>query len=144
MQRRHFANKGPSSQAMVFPVVVYECESWTMKKAEHQIIDAFKLWCWRRFLRVPWTSRRSTLNIHWKNWCGSWSSNTLATWYKEPIHWERPWCWERLQAGREAVTEDEMVGWYHQLYGHEFETGKPGMLQFMGLWRAGQSFRTEQ
>ena len=62
-------------KAMVFPVVMYGCESWTIKKAEHQRINAFKLWCWRRLLRVPWTARRSnqfilneiTLNIHWKD-----------------------------------------------------------------------------
>ena len=50
-------------KAMVFPVVMYECESWTVKKAEHQRIDAFKLWCWRRLLRVPWTARRSNKSI---------------------------------------------------------------------------------
>ena len=50
-------------KAMVFPVVMYECESWTIKKAEHQIIDAFELWCWRRLLRVPWTARRSNQSI---------------------------------------------------------------------------------
>ena len=50
-------------KAMVFPVVMYGCESWTMKKAEHQRIDAFKLWCWRRLLRVPWTVRRSNQSI---------------------------------------------------------------------------------
>ena len=50
-------------KAMVFPVVMYGCESWTIKKDEHQIIDAFKLWCWRRLLRVPWTARRSNLSI---------------------------------------------------------------------------------
>ena len=62
-------------KAMVFPVVMYECESWTVKKAERQRIDAFELWCWRRLLRVPWTARRSnqlilkevSLNIHWKD-----------------------------------------------------------------------------
>ena len=57
-------------KAMVFPVVMYECKSWTIKKAEHQRIDAFELWCWRRLLRVPWTARRSNqsvLNIHWKD-----------------------------------------------------------------------------
>ena len=54
-------------KAMVFPVVMYRCKSWTIKKAEHQIIDAFKLWCWRRLLRVPWTARKSTLNIDWKD-----------------------------------------------------------------------------
>ena len=50
-------------KAMVFPVVMYGCESWTMKKAEHRRIDAFELWCWRRFLRVPWTARRSNQSI---------------------------------------------------------------------------------
>ena len=50
-------------KAMVFPVVIYGCESWTMKKAEHQRIDAFELWCWRRLLRVPWTARRSNQSI---------------------------------------------------------------------------------
>ena len=59
-QRHYFANKGPS---MVFPVVMYGCESWTIKKAEHQKIDAFELWCWRRLLRVPWTARRSNQSI---------------------------------------------------------------------------------
>ena len=62
-QRRYFANKGPSSQSYFFPVVVYGCENWTIKKAEHQRIDAFKLWCWRRLLKVPWTARRSNLSI---------------------------------------------------------------------------------
>ena len=54
-------------KAMVFPVVMYGCESWTIKKAEHQRIDAFELWCWRRLLRVPWIARKSVLNIHWKD-----------------------------------------------------------------------------
>ena len=61
-------------KAMVFPVVMYGCERWTIKKAKHQRIDAFELWCWRRLLRVPWTARRSSqsilksvLNIHWKD-----------------------------------------------------------------------------
>ena len=62
-QRHYFANKGLSSQAMVFPVVMYGCESWTIKKAEHWRIDAFELWCWRRLLRVPWTARRSNQSI---------------------------------------------------------------------------------
>ena len=50
-------------KAMVFPVVMYGCESWTIKNAEHQTIDAFELWCWRRLLRVPWTTRRSNQSI---------------------------------------------------------------------------------
>ena len=76
---------------------------WELK-AEHQRIDAFELWCWRRLLRVPCTARRSNQSIlkeinpdHWKDWC--WSSNTLATWCEELTHWKRPWCWERLKAG---------------------------------------------
>ena len=60
-QTHYFANKGPSSQ--VFPVVMYGCESWTMKKAERRRIDAFELWCWRRLLRVPWTAKRSNQSI---------------------------------------------------------------------------------
>ena len=62
-QRHYFINKGPSSQGYVFPVVMYGCESWTVKKAERQRIDAFELWCWRRLLRVPWTARRSNQSI---------------------------------------------------------------------------------
>ena len=62
-QRHYFTNKGPSSQAMGFPVVICGCESWTVKKAEHRRIDAFELWCWRRLLRVPWTERRSNQSI---------------------------------------------------------------------------------
>ena len=73
-------------KAMVFPVVTYGCESWTIKKAEHQRIDAFELWCWRRLLRIPWTARRThqsilkeiSPNIHWKDWCWSWNSNTFG------------------------------------------------------------------
>ena len=61
-QRHYFANKGPS-KAIVFPVVRHGCESWTMKKAEHQRIDALELWCWRRLLRVPWTARRLNQSI---------------------------------------------------------------------------------
>ena len=62
-QRHYFADKGQLGKAMVFPVVMYGCESWTIKKAEHQRIDAFELWCWRRLLRVPWRARRSNQSI---------------------------------------------------------------------------------
>ena len=81
---------------------MYGCESWTIEKAECRRINAFELWYWRRLLRVPWTARKSNqsiLNIHWKDWCWSWSSNTLAPWCQEPTLWKRPWCWERLKAG---------------------------------------------
>ena len=109
-------------KAMVFPVVMYGCESWTVKKAEHWRIDAFELWCWRRLLRVPWIERRSNqsiprksvLNMHWKDWCWSWNSNTLATWCEELTHW-KDWRWEK------GTTEDEMVGWHHRFNGREFE-----------------------
>ena len=94
--------------AMVFPVVMYGCESWTIKKAEHWKIDAFELWCWRdswESVRVQGdptspSERKSVLNIYWKDWCWSW--NTLATWCEELTHFKRPWCWERLKAGGEG------------------------------------------
>ena len=79
-------------KAMVFPVVMYGCESWTIKKAEHQRTDPFELWR-SKDLWVPWTARRSDQSIlkeispeYWKDWCWSWSSNTLATWYEELTH----------------------------------------------------------
>ena len=62
-QRRYFYNKGPSSQSLVFPVVMYGCESWIIKKAERRRIDNFELWCWRRLLKVPWTARRPNKSI---------------------------------------------------------------------------------
>ena len=104
-------------KAIVFQVVTYGCESWTVKKTEHRRIwtpqfkstTAFELWCWRRLLRVPWTARRSNqsilkisfLGVHWKDWCWSWISNALATWYGELTHLKRPWCWERGRRRRE-------------------------------------------
>ena len=104
-------------KAMVFPVVMHRCESWTIKKAERRRIDAFELWCWRRLLRVlgqqgdqtspPW--RKSSVTIHWKDWCWNYSSYTLATWCEEPTHWKRPWCWKDW--GQEKwETENEMAG----------------------------------
>ena len=106
--RHYLTDKSLSSQSYGFSISHYGCESWTIKKGEGQRIDAIELWCWRRLLRVPWTARRSnqsilkksTLNIHWKDW--SWSSSTWATWYKEPIHWKKPCCWERLKAKGEG------------------------------------------
>ena len=97
-------------KAMVFPVVMYGYESWTIKKSEHRRIDAFELWCWRRLLRVPWTSRISNQSIlkeispGWslEGRCWSWNSNTLAAWCEELTHWKIPWCWERLRAGGEG------------------------------------------
>ena len=116
----------------------------TVKKAEHWKIDAFELWCWRRLLRIPWTARRSNqsilrksvLNIHWKDWCWSWNSNTLATWCKELTHLKRPWCWERLKVGG-AGDDRGWDGWMASLTqwtwvwvnsGSWWWTGRPGML----------------
>ena len=109
-------------KTMVFPVVMYGCESWTIKKAEHWRTDAFELWCWRRLLRVPWTARRSNQSIlkeinpeyHWKDWCWSWSFNSLVTWCEEPIHWKRPWCWARLKTRGER-GDREWDGWMASL-----------------------------
>ena len=132
---------------MVFPVVMYGCESWTIKKAERRRIDAFELWCWRRLLRVPWTARRSNqsiqrrsvLGVHWKDWCWSWNSNTLATWYEELTHLQRPWCWERLKVRGEGGDRG-WGGWMASLTqwtgvwtssGRWWRTGRPGVLQSM-------------
>ena len=147
MQRHYFVNKGP----LVFPVVVYGCESWTMKKAECQRIDAFELRCWRKLLRVPWTSRRSNqsivkesvLNIHWKDWCWSWNSNTLATWFEELSHLKRLWCWERLRAGGEGndrgwdgwMASPTQWTWVWVDSESWWWTGRPGVLWFMGSQR---------
>jgi len=69
-----------------------------------------------------WTfNLMSIFHCHWRDWCWSWNSNTLPTWCGELTHLKRPWCRERLRAGGEGVTEDEMVGWHHQLNGHEVE-----------------------
>ena len=100
-------------KALVFPRVIYRYDSWTIKKAEHWRTDPFKLWCWRRLLRVPWTARRSNQSIV-KEINPEYSLerlmpklNTLATWCKEPTHWQIPWYWERLKA--KGTAEDEMV-----------------------------------
>ena len=94
-------------KAMVFPVVMYGCRSWTMKKAEPWRIDAFELWWWRRLLRVPWTARRFNQSIL-KEISPEYSLEglilklklqSLATWCEELTHLKRPWCWERLKEG---------------------------------------------
>ena len=123
-------------KAVVFPVIRYECESWTIKKAEHWRIDAFELWCWRRLLQVPWTGRGSNQSIleeinpeySLEGLMLKWSSNILATCYEELTHWKRPWNWERKDWRQEEkeLTEDEMVGWHHQLDGYELEQA-PGV-----------------
>ena len=116
-------------KAMVFLVVMYGCESWTIKKAECQRIDVFELWCWRRLLRDPWTARRSKQPIL-KEISPEYSLEGLmlklkfqylVTWCKELTHWKRPWCWKDWRWEEKGTTEDEMVGWHHRLNGREFE-----------------------
>ena len=99
-------------KAMVFPVVMHGYEGWTIKKAEHRRTDAFELWCWRRLLRVPWTARRWNQSIL-KEINLEYSSEGLMLKMKLQYfgllmltHLKRPWCWERLKAGGEGVTED--------------------------------------
>ena len=116
-------------KAMVFLAVMYGCESWTIKKAECQRIDAFELWCWRRLLRVPWTARRSKQSIL-KEISPEDSLEGLMLKLK-PVFWPpdaKDWLiWKDPDAGKDrrqeekGTTEDEMVGWHHRLNGHEFE-----------------------
>ena len=141
-QRHYFANKGPS-----------------IKEAECRRIDAFELWCWRRLLRVPWTSRRSNQSILKEISPGcsllglmlKLKLQYLATWCEELTHWKRPWCWERLSPEGEGddrgwdgwmasptqwtwVWVDSWSWWW---------TGRPGMLQSMGSQRVRHDWVTE-
>ena len=133
---------------MVFPMVMYGCESWTVKKVEHWRIDAFELWCWRRLLRVPWTARRSNQFILKEISPGcsleglmlKLNSSNLATWCEKLTHLKRPWCWERLRAGGEGddrgwdgwMASPTQWTWVWVGSGSWWWTGKPGVLQFMG------------
>ena len=136
-------------------------ENWILK------IDDFELCCWRRPLRVPWTTRSSNKSIlkeinseysfieysqsfQWMfSW--SWSSNTLATWCEELTQWKRPWCWERLKAGGQG-DDRGWDGWVVSLTqwtgvwassGSQWWTGKPGILQSMGSQEACHDWATE-
>ena len=134
-----------------FPVVMYGCESWTVKKVKGWRIDAFELWCWRRRLRVPWTARRSVLGVHWWDWCWSWNSSTFATRCEELTHLKRPWCWERLRAGGEWDNRG-WDGWMASLTqwiwiwvnsGSWWWKRRPGMLHSMRLQRVRHDWATE-
>ena len=134
-------------KAMVFPVVVYGCESWTVKKAERRRIDAFELWYCRRLLRVPWTARRSNQSIDVE-------AGTPILW---PPHAKSWLIGKGPDAGRDwgqekkGITEDERAGWHHWLDGCEFEwtlgvgggQGRPGVLRFMGLQRVRHNWASE-
>ena len=122
-------------KAMVFPVVMYGCESWTTKKAEHWRTDAFELWCWRRLLRVPWTASRSNQSIL-KEISPECSMEgvmlKLQLQYFGYVMWSANSFEKTLMLGKEAggrrrwrqkekgTTEDEMVRWHHRLNGHGF------------------------
>ena len=143
---------------MVFPVVMYGCECWIIKKAERQRIDAFELWCWRRLLRGPRTARRSNQSIL-KEISPEYSLEGLmlklklqylATLCKELTHWKRPWRLERLKAGGEGDNRG-WDGWMASLTQwtrvwansrNWWWTGRHGMLQSMGSQRVGHDWVT--
>ena len=142
---------------MVFPVVMYGYESWTIKKGKHWRIDAFDLWCWWRLFRVPWTARKSnqsTLKEISPEYSLEGLMLKLKVWppdVKNRLIWKDPdpgkdWRWEGKQ-----VTEDEMVGWHHRINGRVWVgsrswwwTGKAGFLQSIRSQRVRHNWATEQ
>ena len=144
---------------MVYPVVMYGCEGWIIKKAERRRIDAFELWCWRRLLRVPWTARRSNQSILKEISPEYWLEGLI---FKLKLQYfghtmrransgKRPWCWEGLWAGGE-VDDRGWDGWMASLIqwtwvwvdsGSWRWTGRPAMLRFMGSQRVGNYWVTE-
>ena len=117
-------------KAMFVPLVMYGCESWTVKKAKHWRIDAFELWYWKRPWRVPWTTRRPNQSILKEISPGCslemlmlklklrYSGHLLQ---RVDSFWKDPDAGKDWRQGEKGMTEDEMVGWHHQLNGHEFE-----------------------
>ena len=148
-QRHYLADKGPSSQSYGFSnshVWMWELdhkESWTPKNWYFRTVVLEKTWetLGQHRDQTSQSYRKSVLIIHWNNWC--WSSNTLATWCKEPTHWKRPWCWERLKAGGEGDNKE--WDWLHGITNsmdmslsklqEMVKIREPGVLQFMGLQR---------
>ena len=145
-------------KAMVFPVVMYGCESWIIKKAEHRRIDAFELWCWRRLLRVPW-SCKEIQPLHPKG-DQSWvfigrtdvEAETPILWPPDAkiwLIWKDPDVGKRWGQKEKGMTEDEMVGWHHRLNGHEFGwtlgvgDGQGGLV-CCSLWGHKESDTTER
>ena len=115
-------------KAIVFPVVMYGCESWTVKKVEHRRIDTFELWCWRRLLTVPWTARRSNQSILKEISPGCSLEGIMLKLKKLQYFGQVMRRVDSLtDAGRDwgqeekGTTEDEMAGWHHRLDGHESE-----------------------
>ena len=146
-------------KAMVFPMVMCGCESWTVKKAERQRIDAFELCCWRRRLRVPWTARRSNQSIRKKISPGcSLEGRMLKLKLQYFGHLmrradslERPWCWERLRTGEEGegrgwdgwMALPTQWTWVWVDSGSWWWTGRPGVLRFMWSQKVGHNWATE-
>ena len=138
-------------KAMVFPVVMYRCESWTIEKDEHWRIDAFELWCWRRLLRVPWTASRSNQSVlkeispecSLKRLMLKLKLQYFGSWCEESTPWKRPWCWERLKVegeGDDRGWDGWMASptwwiWVWASSGSWWWTGRPAMLQSMRLQR---------
>ena len=146
-------------KAMVFPVVMYGCENWTRKTAEQRKIDAFELWCWRRLLKVPWTSRRSNQSIlkeispeySWEGLMLKLKLQNFGHLMWRTDSFENPWCWERLKAGGKWDDRGwdgcmaSPTGWTLVWVNSRswWWTERPGVLQSMGLERAGQDWVTE-
>ena len=119
-----FPKKVHLVKAIFFPVVIYGCESWTIKIAEHQRIAAFELWYWRRLLRVPWTARRSNQSIlkEISPECSLEGLNLkLKLQYFDHLIRRTNLLEKTLMQEEKGMTEDEMVGWHHSFDGHEFE-----------------------
>ena len=140
---------------MVFPVVMYGCENWTIKKAECQRIDAFKMFCWRRLLRVPWTARRSNQS-YLKEINPEYTLEGLMLKLKlqyigHLTHWKRCWCSERLKTGGEGddrgwddwITSPKRWKWVWVGSRSWWWTGKPGVTQSMGSQRVRHDWATE-
>ena len=145
-------------KAIVFPVVIYGCESWAIKKAEHKTIDAFELWWWRRLLRVPWTARRSNQSIL-KEISPEHSLEGLMLKLKlqysghlNAKSWlirKDPDAGKDWRQAEKWMTEDEMVGWHHWLNEHEFEQASgigdgQGRLGCCSPWDSQESSLTPQ
>ena len=145
-------------KAMVFPVVMYGCESWTIKKAEHRIIDAFELWCWRRLLRVPWTAKRSNQSILKEiNHEYSLEGLMLKHQYFGYLMWKAYSLEKTLMLGKTEgrrrrghrgwdgwVASPTRRTWVWANSRRWWRIGKSSMLQSMGLQRAGHDLATEQ
>ena len=145
-------------KATVFLWVMYGFESWTMKlnTKEWMLLNcgvAEDSWESLGLQGVPTSpsQRRSVLGFHWKDWCWSWNSNTLATWWEELTHLKRPWCWERLKAGGEGdgggcyglMTSPTQWTWVWVDSGSWWLTGGPGVLCFTGSQRVIYDWVTE-